>query len=103
MVWNNTIQKYKVIHNKKLVDQTGLYKYSSPAIITYGCGNEFIGHALKNNLTKNEYRIKAKCETTENAQENSISERTHQVIVNLVRMFDMKKINQTRINPDQVS
>ena len=34
----------------------------------YDCRNEFLGRKLKNNLIKNEYGIKAKCETTVNMQ-----------------------------------
>ena len=36
----------------------------------YDRGNEFLGHAFKNDLIKNEYGIKAKCETTANPQVN---------------------------------
>ena len=71
-----------------LVYQTWFCRYPRPTIITYDQGNKFLGHAFKNDLIKIEYVIKAKCETTENLQANSILETIHQVIVNLVRTFD---------------
>ena len=54
----------------------------------YDRGNKLLGHVFKNDLIENEYGIKAKCETTENPQANLLLERIHQVIVNLVRMYD---------------
>ena len=44
-----------------------LCRYPRPMIITYNRGNEFLGHVLKNDLIENEYGIKPKCETKENA------------------------------------
>ena len=41
---------------------------------------------------KKNYGIKAKYETTENTQANSILERIHQVIENIVCNFDFKKL-----------
>ena len=52
------------------VDQTWLYRYPSPTIITYNWGNEFLDHAFKNDLIKNEYGIKSKFVTTANPQAN---------------------------------
>ena len=45
---------------------------------------------FKNDLIKTEYGIKAKYATTANPQENSLLERIHQVIVNLVRNFELR-------------
>ena len=73
-----------------LVEQTWLYIYPLSTIITYDQGNEFLGHAFKNYLIENKYKIKAKCATTENPKANSILERIHQVIVNLVRTYDLQ-------------
>ena len=73
-----------------LVEQTWLSRYPRPTIITYDKGNEFLGHAFKNELIQKEYGIKAKCATTANPQANSILERIHQVIANLVRTFDLQ-------------
>ena len=64
----------------------------------YGRGNELLGHSFKNGLIKTEYGIKAKCETTGNPQENSILERIHRVIANLIRTFDL---NNTYLDEDE--
>ena len=56
----------------------------------YDRGNEFLGHALKNDITKTDHGIEAKCATTENPEANSILERIHQVIANLVRTYDLQ-------------
>ena len=53
-----------------LVDQTWLCKYPRPTIIVYDCRNEFLSHAFKNYLIKNEYGIKSKCATMANPQYN---------------------------------
>ena len=65
-----------------------LCKYPRPTMIVYDRRNEFFCYALKNDLIKNEYGIKSKCETTENTQETSILEIIHQVIANLLRTLD---------------
>ena len=59
-------------------------------MITYDRGNKFLGQAFKNDPTEREYGIKAKCETTENPQSNSILERINQFIANLVHTFDLR-------------
>ena len=63
-----------------------------PTIITYDCGNEFPSHVFKIDLIKKKYRINSKCTTTSNPQANSILESIHQLIANLVRMSEFKKI-----------
>ena len=73
-----------------ILEKTWLCRYPHRTIITYDRGNEFLGHAFKNDVIEREYGIKAKCETKENPQENSILERIQQVIFNLVRTFDLK-------------
>ena len=60
-----------------IVEQVWLSRYPRPSIVTYDQGNEFIGHAFKNNLMKNTYGIKTKVATTANPQANSIIKRTH--------------------------
>ena len=67
-----------------LVEQTWLFRYLRPTMITYDSRNLFLGHIFKSDLIRNKYRIKAKSETTANPKENSILERIHQVIANLV-------------------
>ena len=53
-----------------LGDKIMLCRYPRPTIIKYGRGNEFLSHTFKIDLLKNEYRIKSKCETMENPQDN---------------------------------
>ena len=74
-----------------LVEQTWLCIYPKPTIITYNRGNEFLGRAFKNDPIENEYVIKSECATIENPQQNSIPERIHQFVLNLVRTFDLQK------------
>ena len=50
-------------------------------------------------MIKSEYRIKAKCETTENTQASYILETIHQVIVNLVCTFDLKSNDLDKDKP----
>ena len=72
------------------MEQTWLCRYPRPTIFTYNRGNEFLGHAFKNDLIEREYGIKAKCATTANPKANSTLERIHQVIANLVRTSDLQ-------------
>ena len=67
--------------------------------MTYDRGNESLGHALKNNSTKNKYGIKANCANTENPQENSILEKMNQVIANNVCTFDLKNNHLNKDDP----
>ena len=55
-----------------IVKQTWLCRYPHPTIITHNQVNELLGHAFKNDLIGKKYGIKAKCETTEKPQVNSI-------------------------------
>ena len=57
----------------------------------YDRRNKLLGHAFKTEPIKIEYGIKSKCATTENPHANSILERIHQVISNLVHTFDLQK------------
>ena len=75
---------------ENLVEKTWLCRYPRPTIITYDCGNKFLGHAFKNDVTENEYRIKAKCATTANAKAISTLEIIHQITANLIRVFDLQ-------------
>ena len=58
-------------------------------IITYDRENKFLRHAFIKYIIATENGIKSKCETTENTQANSILDRVHQVIVNLVCTYDL--------------
>ena len=91
-VWFETIQynnnQAAIIAN--LVEKTWLRKYPRPTIIMYDQLNEFLCYPFKNGLIKNEYEIKDKFVNTANPQVNSILEIIHQVIANLVNMFNFQ-------------
>ena len=94
-------QEYIISNLEK---QTWLCTYLRPKIIIYVSENELLSHAFKNELTKNRYRIKSKCETIVNTQVNSIFKRNYQVIENFVCTFDMKNnYFKARITPGEVS
>ena len=50
--------------------------------------NKLIGHTFKTDLIKKEYKINPRCETMENLQGRSISEKNHQAVVNLMCTSD---------------
>ena len=52
IVWYNDKQAATIAN---LVEQTWLCIYPRPTIVTFDQGNEFLGHAFKNELIKNEY------------------------------------------------
>ena len=89
---NHAIQNIQEAEISNLVEKTRLCRDPRPTRIKYNIRNKFLGHAFKNNLIKNEYRIKSKCETTENPQANSTLEIFHQVTANLVHTFDLQNI-----------
>ena len=74
-----------------IVEQVWLSRYPRPDICTVDRGGEFIGQGFKNELMKKEYGIKVKMATTANPQANSIIERVHQVIGNMIRTFELEK------------
>ena len=57
------------------------------------------GSLVQNNIIKWDHGIKAKCATMENPKSNSILERIHQVIANLVRTYDLQNINLVEDDP----
>ena len=74
-----------------IVEQTWLTRYPRPDICTIDRGFEFIGHRFKNDLMKKEYGIQVKKATTANPQANSILERVHKVIGNMIRTFELEE------------
>jgi len=77
----------KAITIANIVENTWLTRYLKPDICTIDRGSEFIGHQFKNELMKKEYGIIVKKATTANPQANSILERVHKVIGNMIRTF----------------
>ena len=67
-----------------------LTRYPWPQVVTIDRGKEFIATFFKD-MMKKDYGIKCKYITTRNAQANSIIERVHQVLGNLMRTFELEK------------
>ena len=74
-----------------------LYRYPRPREITYDQGKEFIGHKFRKSLIETEYGITSKPSTLGNPMSNTVLERIHQVLGNIVWTFNMK---QTYIDKD---
>ena len=68
-----------------IVEFTWLARYPRPSKIVMDRGKEFVGNDFKHELCEKEYGIKVKLATTANPQANSIVERVHQTLGNMVR------------------
>ena len=73
-----------------IVENTWLTRYPRPDICTMDRGSEFIGHAFKKELMQGEYGVTVKFATTANPQANSVIERIHQVLGNMLRTFKLE-------------
>jgi transposase InsO family protein len=71
-----------------LLQMTWLTRYPWPTEVVMDRGNEF--QAEVSAMLKNDYGITKKVITTRNPQANSMVERVHQVIHQLIRSFDIK-------------
>ena len=60
--------------------------------IILDCGTEFMAQFA--NICREDYRIKRHIMTTRNPQSNAIIERIHHTIGNIIRTFNVKKINK---------
>jgi transposase InsO family protein len=80
-----------------IVEQTWFTRYPWPTQIIFDRGKEFMGEFAK--MVKNDYGIKRKPITTRNPQANSIIERIHQTIANMIRTFEMNKIDVDEGDP----
>ena len=72
-----------------IVEQAWLTRYPWPTQIIMDRGTEFM--AEFSDMIQNEYGIKRKLISTQNPQANSVSERVHQVIGNMLRTFEVQK------------
>ena len=81
-----------------LVEQVWLSRYPWPTEITYDRGSEFIGHDFKQNM-KDEYGLTVHACTAKNPQANSVLERIHQVLANMIRTFELEDIYIDEKNP----
>ena len=74
---------------KILVETTWLTRYYRPIEIMYDQEYEFIGNEFRKYLIEREYGITAKPSTLRNPTSNTILERIHQVIGNLLQTFNI--------------
>ena len=85
----------KLIPNKtalevaNVVEQTWLTRYPWPQEITNDQGSEFMAEFA--DMIENDYQITKRPATTRNPQSNSIIERVHQTIGDMLRTFELPK------------
>ena len=65
----------------------------------YDQGSEFIGHEFRKSLIEIEYGITTKPSTTVNPMYNALLEQIHQVLVNLVRTYNITQLYVDKYNP----
>ena len=70
-----------------LVEQTWLSRYLWPQQIIYDSGNEFMGDFA--NIIVDDYGITKRPVTVKNPQANSIIERIHQTLGNIIQTFKL--------------
>ena len=73
-----------------LVKQTWLTRYPWPSLIVFDRGSEFMAEFAR--MVEKDYGIKKKPTTTRNPQANSIIERIHQTIGNMIRTFQIGQL-----------
>jgi len=82
-----TIKDKEALTIANIVEQTWLTRYPWPDIITYDKGTEFMAEFAR--MVELDYGIKRKGASTRNPQANSIIERIHQTIGNMLRTFEV--------------
>jgi hypothetical protein len=80
-----------------VIEQTWLTKYPWPTQIIVDRGKEFMKEFIS--MIKNDYNIKRKVVTTRNPQSNSILERVHQTVGNILHTFQMHDSVLDKDNP----
>ena len=86
-----TYDDKRAITVANLVELTWLSRYPRPSKVTMDRGKEFVGKEFKRELCEKEYGIKVKMATTANPQANSIVERVHQTLGNMVRSLNLQE------------
>jgi hypothetical protein len=95
--------KIKELKNKEainianIVEQAWLTCYPWPAKITYDKGMEFMGEFAK--MIENDCGIKHRGAAVCNPQANTINERVHQTLGNIIRTFQVQDKDLTTENP----
>ena len=80
-----------------LVEQTWFTRYPWPNQIIFDRGKEFMGEFAR--MVEKDYGIKRKPTTTRNPQANSVIERIHQTIGNIIRSFQIGQIEIDEQDP----
>ena len=79
------------------LDRQWLCRYPRPTYITYDQGGEFTGKEFQELLDS--YGIKAKPATSRNPQSNSVVERVHLTLHNMLRTFDLQVRDMDPLDP----
>ena len=80
-----------------IVEQTWLTRYPWPTEITFDRGKEFMGEFAR--MVEKDYGVTRRPITTRNPQANSIIERIHQTIGNMIRSFQVGKMEVDEDDP----
>jgi len=80
-----------------LVEQTWLTRYLWPSKIVFDRGTEFMGQFAQ--MIEEDYGIICQGTTTRNPQANSIIERIHQTLGNIIRTFELHESDLTSDSP----
>ena len=87
------IKTKEAINIANILEQMWLTRYPWPQILQYDQGTEFMAEYAK--MITNDYGIKRKGSSTRNPQANSILERIHQTLGNIIRTFELHNSDMT--------
>ena len=79
------------------VEQAWLTRYPWPTQLIYDRGSEFLGDFAE--MIRNDYGVKRKPTTVRNPQANSIVERVHQTLGNIIRTFKVQETDVDENDP----
>ena len=91
------IKNKKPINIANIFEQTWLTRYPWPVEITYDRGTEFMAEFA--DMVKDDYDIVTRPSTTRNPQGNSVLERIHATIGNMIRSFQVNDTPMDAENP----
>ena len=86
------IKEKHAYHVANVVEQTWLCRYPWPTQVSFDRGTEFM--AEFGEMMTNDYGIKCKPATTRNPQANSVIERIHQTLGNIIRVYDYDALDE---------
>ena len=79
------------------IEKTWLTRYPWPTQVIMDRGSEFMAEFTK--MLKDDYGVKKKTITSRNPQANAIIERVHQTIGNIIRTFEVQKMELNEDDP----